>query len=164
MKTPAAWLRSAKRREPGIYAYRTWRHHRPTKTEWGYVGKSRHLAARDRQHKGTDLRYKTPAKPWADLIVNRYVIRLPWWLGWDWITLSLETVAILALRPRYNDQKNPRPGKVRSREQKAQRYERDHRTAGYTARVQVQRFLDITVRLIGVIIILVGIGGYLWIN
>lgn len=152
-----SWLARVKRRRPGIYAYRTFRHMAPG-TEWGYVGKSRDLVSRGRDHAGTG-RWGHAAKDWHDLVVRRYTLRLPWWLGWDWITLSLETLAILLLRPRYNWQKNPYAKKAGPREQKLQRRARElypktqqtwqQMTAAYAG-----------VRLLGIIIILVGIGGY----
>lgn len=98
---------------PGIYLYRTRRHMRPG-TEWGYGGKSRNLNLRGGCHEGRCTRHPGCAggKPWSDLIVRRYAFELPWWLGFDWITLSLETALILVTRPRYNIQKNPRRRKV----------------------------------------------------
>lgn len=103
----------ARRRRPGIYLYRTRRHLRRG-AEWGYVGKSRMLGLRADCHEGRCTRHPACAggKPWSDLIKRKYEIRLPWWLGWDWITLSLETIVIWTLRPRYNWQKNPRRSKV----------------------------------------------------
>jgi hypothetical protein len=160
VRTPAAWWRSCKRRQPGIYAYRTRRHLRPA-TEWGYVGKSRHLPSRHLDHLGQG-RYGHAAKPWADLIVARYTITLPWWLGLDWLTLSLETLAILALRPRYNWAKNPRRSKVGPRDQVQQAWEREHAPAGYRAKVELARYGILAVRASGVLIILIGVGGYLW--
>ena len=160
MKTPAAYLRSLKRRRPGVYAYRT-RRHLGAGTEWGYVGKSRNLATRDRCHHGT-CHHPCPAKSWIDLEVPRYTIPLPWWLGFDFITLSLETLVILALLPRYNWQKNPRKDKVGPRGQLEQRAERDLQPASYLAKVQARRVADLAVRALALIMIVVGIGGYLW--
>lgn len=161
MRTPAAYLRSLKRRRPGVYAYRTRRHLAPARTEWGYVGKARNLATRDRCHHGT-CHHHCVIKPWIDLEVSRYTIPLPWWLGFDFITLSLETLVILALRPRYNWQKNPRRDKVGPRGQATQRAERDLQPASYRAKVQAQRLGLLAVRALGIIVIFVGIGGYLW--
>ena len=160
MRTPAAWLRSCKRRKPGIYAYRTRKHLRPG-TEWGYVGKSRHLPSRDADHHGRG-RYGQEAKPWIDLVLYRRTVELPWWLGWDWLTLSLETLAILALRPRYNWAKNPWPGKVGPREQVRQRWQRDNTPAVLRARIERERITSLVVRVVGVAIIVTGVGGYLW--
>jgi excinuclease UvrABC nuclease subunit len=160
VRTPAAHLRSLKRRRPGVYAYRT-RRHLGAGTEWGYVGKARNLATRDKCHHGT-CHHHCVIKPWMDLEVRRYAIRLPWWLGFDFITLSLETLVILALQPRYNWQKNPRRSKVGPRGQATQRLERDLRPASYRARVQAQRLTNIAVRTLAVVIIFGGIGGYLW--
>lgn len=163
MRTPAAYLRSLKRRRPGVYAYRTRRHLSPWRTEWGYVGKARNLATRDRCHHGTC--HHTSGcieKPWIDLVVYRWTIRLPWWLGFDWITLSLETLVILWLRPRYNWQKNPRPDKAGPRTQKAERLYRDSAPASYRARVERIKFMNAAIRVVGLLIIMTGIGGYLW--
>lgn len=157
MRTPAAWWRSVKRRQPGAYCYVTRRHLKPGQ-EIGYVGKSRHLPSRDRDHRGVG-RYGHAEKPWADLIVRRYALTLPWWLGWDWITLSLETVAILVLRPRYNVQKNPRRRKVGPREQMMQRMVRDSLPLHMQTRVHMRvHWMPV---LAGIMII-VGIGGWLW--
>jgi excinuclease UvrABC nuclease subunit len=157
MRTPAAYLRSLKRRRPGVYAYRT-RRHLKSGTEWGYVGKARNLATRDKCHHGTCHHNGCVIKPWMDLEVRRYTIRLPWWLGFDWITLSLETLVILALQPRYNWQKNPRKDKVGPRTQVAQRMVRDLAPARERASFRVDRL----VQFAGLVIIAVGIGGYLW--
>lgn len=108
-------FRKARRRHPGVYVYLTRRHLRRG-VEVGYVGKSNHLALRKAQHE---------SKPWADLVVSYHALRLPWWLGWQWVTLSLETLVILVLRPRYNWQKNPRRSKVGPRVQLLQRAARD---------------------------------------
>lgn len=156
MRTPATYLRSLKRRRPGVYAYRT-RRHLGSGTEWGYVGKARNLATRDKCHHGT-CHHHCVIKPWMDLEVRRYTIRLPWWLGFDWITLSLETLVILALQPRYNWQKNPRKDKVGPRTQVAQRMVRDLAPARERASFRVDRL----VQFAGLVIIAVGIGGYLW--
>jgi hypothetical protein len=137
MRTPAQWLRRMKRRRPGVYAYRTDRHLAAGR-EWGYVGKARHLPSREQDHQGLG-RWTHPGQPcpnaprpcshgtkgWMDLRPRRYALELPWWLGFDFITLSLETLVILALRPRYNWQKNPRKDKVGPRTQALQRAERD---------------------------------------
>jgi len=116
----------ARRRSPGIYWYRTRRHLRRG-TEWGYVGKSNHLALRADCHEGRCTRHPACAggKPWSDLIVRRRSLELPWWLGWQWVTLSLETGLIFALRPRYNWQKNPRRSKVPYRIQQMERAARE---------------------------------------
>lgn len=106
---------NARRRHPGVYVFRT-RRHGGWGTEWGYAGKSNHLALRKLQHAD---------KPWSDLVVYYKAFELPWWLGWQWITLSLETVVIVALRPRYNWQKNPRLSKVGPCGQMLQRAARD---------------------------------------
>lgn len=164
MRTPAAWLRSCKRRKPGIYAYRTRMHLQPWRTEWGYVGKSRHLDLRNQCHEGTCGRHQNCIeKPWMDLRTQRFGLRLPWWLGWDWITLPLETLAILAVGgTRYNWQKNPRRDKVGPREQKIQRAIRDSMPTTYRAKIRMIRLTDIVIRVTAVLLIIAGIGGYLW--
>lgn len=160
MRTPAAWWRSVKKRKPGIYAYRTRKHLRPG-VEWGYVGKSRHLPSRDDDHHGVG-RYGHAAKPWIDLKARRHTLELPWWLGWDWITLSLETLAIWLLRPRYNWAKNPRRGKVGPALQARQRETRDRNSDGYRAAMEAARLGTLVIRWAGVLIIIIGLGGYLW--
>jgi len=156
------WLARAKRRQPGVYAYRTRKHFRPFRTEWGYIGKSRNLDARDRCHAGKCGRHPTCVeKPWWDLKVRRYTIQLPWWLGWDWVTLSLETALIFLTRPRYNIAKNPWPHLTRQ-EQINQRHARDIADPGYRVMLKLGRVVNWIYRLAGIGIILVGIGGYLW--
>lgn len=164
MRTPAAYLRSLKRREPGVYVFRTRRHLSPWRTEWGYVGKARNLTTRKGCHHGTCHHASCPrqGKPWLDLVTAYYRLRLPWWLGFDWITLSLETLVILALRPRYNWQKNPRRDKAGPRTQRAERWARDLMPATYRAKVRTRRVLTIAFRAAGVLTIMIGIGGYLW--
>lgn len=159
-----SYLKRLKLRRPGVYIFRTRRHHDPARSEWGYVGKARNLATRKRCHQGT-CHHTTgcprEGKPWIDLVTSYWTIPLPWWLGFDWITLSLETLVILALRPRYNWQKNPRRTKVGPRTQKIQRAARDLMPAAYRARVRATRAFNIACRSAGVLVILIGIGGYL---
>jgi hypothetical protein len=147
---------------PGLYLYRTRRHMRAG-TEWGYGGKSRNLELRGRCHEGVCTRHPACAggKPWADLIVRRHTLELPWWLGWDWITLSLETIMLAVFRPRYNIQKNPRRRKVGTYVQRAQRAARDAAPAG-TRRFSAEAFTDAVIRVAAVLLLVVGIGGYLW--
>jgi hypothetical protein len=139
----------ARRRHPGFYVYRTQRH-LARGTEWGYAGKSNHLARRKIQHE---------TKEWADLVVWYKAFELPWWLGWQWVTLSLETLVIFALRPRYNWQKNPRLSKVGPIGQKAQRAERDRRRLAGT---YIERRYDATflIRFTAIAMILIGITGW----
>lgn len=156
------WLARARRRRPGVYAYRTRKHLRPRRAEWGYVGKSRDLVMRDRCHAGTCGRHASCVeKPWWDLKVRRYTIQLPWWLGWDWITLSLETFLIFLLRPRYNIAKNPWPH-VKKAAQISQRWQRDHLPTEYRVMLGLSRWIDWTYRVLGIAAIAIGIGGYLW--
>jgi hypothetical protein len=118
---------NARRRHPGVYVFRT-RKHSGWGTEWGYAGKSNHLALRKLQHAD---------KPWSDLVVYYWAFELPWWLGWQWITLSLETLVIVVLRPRYNWQKNPRRSKVGPRGQQLQRAARDRVRSATITRTRV---------------------------
>lgn len=163
MRTPAAWLRSCKRREPGIYLYRTRRHLQPWRTEWGYAGKSKNLNIRELCHKGECRRHSgCIEKPWHDLVIYRWKWQLPWWMGWDWILLPLETLMIWLVRPRYNTQKNPRRDKVRPAEQAIQRRVRDGAPTTYRARVARIRLTNLIIRYAAIIMIVTGIGGYLW--
>jgi hypothetical protein len=161
MRTPAAWLRACKRRKPGIYLYTTRKHLEPWKKEFGYAGKSRNLAARDKDHCGTG-QWGHAEKPWMDLKVRLRTLQLPWWLGWDWLTLTLEALLIWTLRPRYNWQLNPRRDKVGPREQKLQRTVRDSMPATYRAKIRAMRITDLVIRYTGAIMIILGLGGYLW--
>lgn len=117
---------------------------------------------RDRCHAGTCGRHASCVeKPWWDLKVRRYTIQLPWWLGWDWITLSLETFLIFLLRPRYNIAKNPWPH-VKKAAQMSQRWQRDNLPTEYRVMVGLSRWIDWTYRVLGIAAIAIGIGGYLW--
>lgn len=157
-----SWLARVKRRRPGVYAYRTRKHFRPYRTEWGYVGKSRDLVIRDLCHAGQCRRHAScQEKPWWDIKVRRYTIQLPWWLGWDWITLSLETLLIFLLRPRYNIAKNPWRH-VSKLEQMAQRADREGAPPSYKIMLTMGRWVDWTVRAVGIAAVAIGIGGYLW--
>lgn len=152
----------ARRRHPGIYWYRTRKHNRRG-TEWGYVGKSNHLTLRADCHEGRCTRHPGCAggKPWSDLIVRRCQIRLPWWLGWQPVTLSLETLVILVLRPRYNWQKNPRRSKVPVSVQKRQREYRDA-SAMYWLNARPRRNYGTLIPVLGVALILAGATGWLF--
>ncbi len=151
MRTLRHWWRMVRARKPGIYAYRTRKHRNPFRSEWGYVGRSNRLDLRDGQH---------AAKPWYDLVKKRYTLPLPWWLGWRWVLAPLETLLILLLLPRYNWQKNPRPGKVGPTQQRLQRQQREGYGgpfAPYAARLSVWVW-----RAAGVACLVAGIGGALW--
>ena len=166
MRTPAAWLRMCRKRKAGIYAYRTRRHLSPWRTEWGYVGESWNLAMRDRCHGGTCGRHSSCVeKPWYDLVVRRYAFQLPWWLGWKWVLRSMETIAIIALRPRYNVAKNRRWRRTPLVVQRLQRHARDTAAAGgspvYRARVRAVRAWTYA-RAAALIMIITGIGGWMW--
>lgn len=150
----------ARRRRPGLYWYRTRRHLRRG-TEWGYAGMSTNLAYRADCHEGRCTRHEgcKGGKPWSDLIVRKRALRLPWWLGWKWFLLSIETVLIAILRPRYNTQKNPRSSKVPPRIQVMQRAARDQaRLAGvdpYAARFQLH-----PVHILSFALIVTGLTGW----
>lgn len=157
-------FRKARRRSPGVYWYRTRRHNRRG-TEWGYVGKSNHLARRADCHEGRCTRHPQCAggKPWADLVIRRGQVRLPWWLGWQWVTLSLETLVIAILRPRYNWQKNPRRSKVPPRVQALQRAARDGARKANVTLVQVRMSPEVSGRFVpflGIALIVTGLAGW----
>lgn len=114
----------ARRYKPGLYAYRTRKHLRRG-VEWGYAGMSTNLPKRYLCHQGKCVHVNCTEKPWYDLVASYHELRLPWWLGWKWFLLSIETIMIFVLRPRYNDQKNPRRSKVRRAQQAIQRANRD---------------------------------------
>jgi len=156
----ATWKR--RYRHPGLYLYRTRRHMRPG-TEWGYAGKSRNLELRGDCHEGRCTRHPGCAggKPWSDLVVRRHTWELPWWLGFDWITLTLETLLIWIVRPRYNIQKNPRRSKVKSYAQQMQRRAREispNRQDSW----QSWSLTYALVKYAGALIALIGLGGWLW--
>jgi hypothetical protein len=165
MRTPAAWLRRMKRRKPGVYVYRTWRHDRPTRSEWGYAGKSRNLDTRKLCHQGichhASCR-KAGSKPWLDLEIFRWTLQLPWWLGFDFITLTLEAILIVVLRPRYNWKGNPRRDKVGPIGQKIQRAQRDARPPAVHTRIVRDRAVGLGMVLLGVAVTTAGMTGWLW--
>lgn len=121
-----------RRRRPGIYAYRG-RRHLTGGREWLYVGQSKHEYLRHLDHAGQG-NYGKEEKPWFDLVDRRMVLRLPWWLGFTWILLAIEAVAIRALRPRYNLAGNPRRSKVGPRLAADQRAQRDSIRWGNSSR------------------------------
>lgn len=134
------------------------------RVEQGYVGKSRNLALRRKCHEGTCAHKAHTAKPWIDLVSSYHTLRLPWWLGWDWITLSLETVVIALTLPRYNWQKNPNPRKVGPVDQARQRAERDQWTQSYRLKVSAARAGFRALQVLGVLLILGGVGMTIWTN
>lgn len=156
MRALSRWWRSCKRRKPGIYVFRT-RRHRASGTEWGYVGKSRNLAARRRDHEGTGA-WGAAAKPWIDLVTSYRALRLPWWLGWGWVLSPLEAATIVILRPRYNWLLNPRRSKVGPQRQAEQRRERELYGGGPTV---VSRITDVAVRVLAAALVLGGLAGWL---
>lgn len=152
----------ARRRKPGLYAYRTRKHLRRG-TEWGYAGYSTNLPKRYRCHAGTCAHTSCAEKPWYDLKAAYLEIRLPWWLGWKWLLLCLETIMIAILRPRYNSQKNPRRSKVGPKAQVVQRAQRDRVLAGVTTGRwgMPPTATDFIIRSIAALLIVAGPVGYL---
>lgn len=152
----------ARRRTPGVYWFRTRKHNRRG-TECGYVGKSNHLARRRDCHEGRCTRHPGcgGGKPWADLIVAYHCWQLPWWLGWQPVTLTIETLFILVMRPRYNWQKNPRRSKVPPRIQALQRAARDKaRTLGADPRVIPAGLGARFIPLLGISLIATSLAGW----
>lgn len=155
-------FRKARRRKPGIYAYRTRKHMRRG-VEWGYIGMSTNLPMRFECHAGTCRRHSLcTEKPWYDLKVHYFELRLPWWLGWKWLLLSLETLALLAVGgTRYNWQKNPRKSKVPPSAQLMQRAMRDRfALAGQEPPLRAS-VTDLAVRTIAALLIIAAPVGYL---
>jgi len=151
-----SWLRSCRRREPGWYLFRT-RRHRGYGVEFGYIGKSKHLAARKRDHEGTGQWGQAP-KSWMDLTYSYHKIQIPWWLGWDWVLLPIEALLIATLRPRYNDKLNPSKSKVRKYEQAIQRAYRD----SYGNQPSMVRSLgNPAVVFLGVLLMVAGVVGWI---
>jgi hypothetical protein len=86
---------------------------------------SNDMDRRQLEHEGRG-RYGAPAKPWIDLDPRWFRLRLPWWMGFAWVLLPIEYVAIKLLLPRYNVQHNrANPRRVPLAEQRRQRAERD---------------------------------------
>lgn len=150
----------ARRRRPGIYAYRTRKHLRRG-TEWGYAGMSTSLPDRFKCHAGTCGKHIACAggKPWYDLKAAYYELRLPWWLGWKWFLLSIETIMIVVLRPRYNVQKNPRRSKVGKVQQGLQRAQRE-RARAVGQEVLRASITDLVIRSAAILLIVAGPLGY----
>jgi hypothetical protein len=154
------WWRKCKRRDGGVYLWRTRKHAKPWRRENGYVGESVSFKARKDDHLGKG-RYGHVAKDWTDLdpVMHR-VIPLPWWLCWKWVLRPLETLVIVLTWPRYNDAKNRwNPRRVPLSVQKRQRAARDAAGLAYRARVQVARGGRIVVQVLGVCCILAGVVG-----
>jgi hypothetical protein len=159
VRTPAAWLRSVKRRKAGIYWYTTRRHLKPGR-ESGYVGETWDLPRRDREHVKGGGFFKQAAKEWADLEPRRYAVSVPWWLSWKWVLRSLEAAAIVLLRPRYNWAKNPwKRHRVGPAEQVRQREIRDRRGIAGTMPTRAGRRLGV-VQYAGVLCVLIGVLGW----
>jgi len=90
-----------------------------------YVGQTRNLSMRHREHLHGGGRYGQEAKPWADLRPRRYVIfrmrRCP-----QWLLTTVEVTLIRLLWPVYNVQHNrPNPRRVTPRRALLQRRSRD---------------------------------------
>lgn len=167
MRTPAQWFRRMKRRHPGVYVARTDRHLARGR-EWGYGGKSRDVYYRTEHcHYGTCHHVTCKPKPWLDLNPKWRTLELPWWFGFDFITLSLETLMLLVLRPRYNWQKNPRKDKAGPRGQAVQRAERDALRAlgeGHTETWSAPGLAaGYVLQVLGVAVVLAGLIGF-WVT
>jgi hypothetical protein len=161
-------IRKWKRRKGGIYAWRTRKHAHPSRREWGYVGLTNSFRRREADHRGRTAYQRADGtvtrateKPWMDLDAKVYrIIRLPWWLCWRWVLGPLETLAILALWPRYNHAKNLwNPRRVPLSTQNRQRANRDAATLGYRARVRVTVWTSWAIRGLGAALIIAGLVG-----
>jgi len=117
------------RRGGGVYAYRT---RKPgarlsipvLSFHWGYVGRTTSFYHRDQQHiYGFSSFGPSNPKPWADLVVDCYRIRLPRWI---WLHALVEQILIFALAPVYNVQGNTwNPRRIEPWKAQAQRRLRD---------------------------------------
>jgi hypothetical protein len=152
-----AWTRKVRRRRPGIYLALNRKHANPRRRENGYVGKSVHLAIRHEQHMGRG-KYGAPAQPWSDLDPIWRCVRLPWWLGWPWVLLPLEFLAIRLLLPRYNVTHNlGNPRRINQHRARAQRAQRDAIARGAVASavmLDVQRQADTLWRILAALFLL----------
>jgi hypothetical protein len=170
-KRKSWWQRKVakwKRREGGVYLWRTRAHANPFRRENGYVGESTSFRRRERDHRGKTAYQRedgtvkaSTEKPWMDLdAVCHKVIQLPWWLCWKPILWSLETLVMWLTWPRYNDQKNHwNPRRVTLSAQRAQRAARDAQTSAYRAHVAVMVFARRALQVAGVLVILAGLVG-----
>lgn len=115
---------------------------------FAYAGETNSFHHRHQQHTVGGGRYAAVAKPWADR--EPYVfLRIPL-PDWRWLRLTVETLAILALWPVYNDRKNRwNPRRISLRDQQWQRSMRDaggwcwNWTYAHTAALLVLVFLPI---------------------
>jgi hypothetical protein len=100
----------------GVYVYRTRKPGAPfglpiIGRHFAYVGQSKRLDIRHRQHSGKPLpwdRYASTGQPWSDLNPVCYRLRLP---PWRWLLLLVEALLIGLLWPVYNiklNKHNPR--------------------------------------------------------
>lgn len=160
------FIAAAKRRhfKAGIYLVRTNRHFGGGR-ENGYVGRSNDVDKRRLCHLGMCAHATCHPKPWTDLDPRWWSARLPWWLSWKWSQSTLEAAAIWALLPRYNvllNTKNPRyvPPSV----QRLQRAARDANRWNHRVMVKVAGGGRRALRLVGAVVILVGIIGTVWSN
>lgn len=167
-RTPAQWWASCKRRRGGIYLWRTRKHSNPFRRENGYVGLTNSFTRRERDHKGKTAYLRengevqaATEKPWMDLDAKCHkVIRLPWWLCWNWVMQPLETLLILLTWPRYNQAKNYwNPRRVTKARQLAQRQARDAGDLAYRARVRTAVWGRRAIQALGVLCILAGVIG-----
>lgn len=165
-------LRKWKRRDGGVYVWRTRKHAHPWAREWGYVGETNSFKRRERDHRGASAYQRedgtvqqTTEKPWMDLDAKMYrVIPLPWWLCWKWVLRPLETLVILLLWPRYNVKKNRwNPRRVTLSRQREQRLARDAAGGMYRARVTFAIWTRFAVQGFGLAVVVAGLVGA-WVN
>jgi hypothetical protein len=143
----------------GVYVYRTrkpWARFRIPLVSYhfAYVGESSSFWHRNRQHiMGMSSFGSCAPKDWADLEPRvAFKIRLP---NWRWLRRSVETIAILAVWPVYNVQKNRwNPRRIKPT---TARKQRRMRNAGL--RLAVVRPAHIVLILAGFVALWLKIGG-----
>lgn len=171
------WWRKVRRRKGGVYLVRVDHHVNRARRVWGYVGESVNFYFRKRQHLGTSrfdpftgkasatALHKVPVQPWSDLRPRWYYIPLPWWLCWKWILRPLETLFILLLWPRYNDAKNRwNPLRITKPMARIHRMSRDQGTATQVIRVWTAHGVRYALQGAGVLLILAGVAGYVYLK
>lgn len=88
-----------------------------------YIGESTAVRLRRDAHLHGSTRWKTAAKPWADLDPTWYFLPLP---RAKWVLRSVETLGIVLFWPVYNHQKNRwNPRRIPLSSAKRQREQRD---------------------------------------
>lgn len=104
---------------------------------FAYVGQSRNLKARHREHLEGGGRYNCTPKPWADLDPKRYILfrmkHCP-----QWALDLVEWLVIQLLLPVYNDKMNrANPRRIPARVATRQRAQRDLRGWSWNLRPAV---------------------------